>query len=167
LALEAAATVGRAAGFDVEILGDDLEGESRDLAVWMARLALAPLSRPKLFLSGGETTVTIADKRAGRGGRNTEFLLALCLALQGKRGVWALAADTDGLDGCSLDAAGAVLTPDTLERGHNLRLNAEASLAGHDSASYFAALGDLLFTGPTRTNVNDFRAILIIPDRIR
>ena len=167
LALEAAAAVGKAAGFDVEILGDDLEGESRDVAVWMARLALAPHSRPKLFLSGGETTVTIADKRAGQGGRNTEFLLALCLALQSRRGIWALAADTDGLDGCSLDAAGAILTPDTLDRGRKLGLNAEDGLEGHDSGSYFAALGDLLFTGPTRTNINDFRAILIIPDAIR
>jgi hydroxypyruvate reductase len=164
-ALEAAAAIGRAAGLDVEILGDDLEGESRDLAVWMAGLALASHSGPKLFLSGGETTVTIADKRAGRGGRNTEFLLALCLALQGRRGVWALAADTDGLDGDNLGAAGAVLTPDTLDRGRDLGLDAEVSLAEHDSGSYFDALGYLLFTGPTRTNVNDFRAILIIPER--
>jgi hydroxypyruvate reductase len=165
-ALEAAAAIGKAAGFDVEILGDDLEGESRDLAGWMAGLALASHSRPKLFLSGGETTVTIADKRAGRGGRNTEFLLALCLALKGKRGVWALAADTDGIDGCNLGAAGAVLTPDTLGRGRDLGLDAEASLAEHDSGGYFDALGDLLFTGPTRTNVNDFRAILVVPDRM-
>ena len=164
--LEAAAALGRAAGVDVEILGDDLEGESRDLASWMAGLALAPHSRPKLLLSGGETTVTIGDKRAGRGGRNTEFLLALCLALEGRRGVWALAADTDGLDGSNVGAAGAVLTPSTLDRGCDLGLNAQASLDEHDSGGYFDALGDLLFTGPTRTNVNDFRAVLIIPDRM-
>lgn len=165
-ALEAAAAIGRTAGFDVDILGDNLEGESRDLAEWMAGLALASHSRPKLFLSGGETTVTIADKRAGRGGRNTEFLLALCLAFEGRRGVWALAADTDGVDGCNLGAAGAVLTPGTLDRGRDLGLDAEASLAGHDSGGYFDALGDLLFTGPTRTNVNDFRAVLIVPDKL-
>jgi glycerate 2-kinase len=166
LALEAAAAIGRAVGFGVEILGDDLEGESRDLALWMAGLARASHTRPTLLLSGGETTVTIADERAGRGGRNTEFLLALCLALEGKRGVWALAADTDGLDGCNLGAAGAVVTPSTIERGCDLGLDARASLAGHDSGRYFDALGDLLFTGPTRTNVNDFRAILIVPNKI-
>lgn len=165
LVLEAAAAIGRAAGLDVEILGDGLEGESRDLAVWMAGLALAPRARPTLLLSGGETTVTIGAGRAGRGGRNTEFLLALSLALEGRRGVWTLAADTDGLDGENLGAAGAILTPDTLNRGRDLGLDAELSLTEHDSGRYFDALGDLLFTGPTRTNVNDFRAILVIPER--
>jgi hydroxypyruvate reductase len=86
--------------------------------------------------------------------------------LDGKRGVWALAADTDGLDGCNLGAAGAVLTPDTLDRGRDLGLDAEVSLADHNSGGYFDTLGDLLFTGPTRTNINDFRAVLIIPDRM-
>lgn len=165
MALEAAAAVAARSGLDVDILGDDLEGESSALGASMARLAGGALSRPKVFLSGGETTVTIGGGGAGRGGRNTEFLLALGNALAGKAGVWGLAADTDGEDGASGGAAGAVLAPDTLARAQKLGLDADVSLAGHDSGTFFGEIGDLIVTGPTWTNVNDFRAILVIPKR--
>jgi hydroxypyruvate reductase len=163
MALDAAAGVARAAGLDVEILGDDLEGESREVGAAQARLAMARTARPKVILSGGETTVTIGNGRAGRGGRNTEFLLSLGEALDGAPGIWGLAGDTDGEDGANHGAAGAVLAPDTLQRARELGLNVRESLAGHDSGGLFEALGDLLITGPTRTNVNDFRAILVTP----
>jgi hydroxypyruvate reductase len=162
-ALDAAAAVARAAGLDVEILGDDLEGEACQVGAEMASVAHAPRPRPRVVLSGGETTVTLAGNGAGRGGRNTEFLLALARALDGAPGVWAVAGDTDGEDGASGGAAGAILAPDTLSRGRALRLDIDESLAGHDSGGYFASIGDLIETGPTRTNVNDFRAILLIP----
>ena len=162
-ALDAAAAVALAADVDVEILGDDIEGESATVGASMAAYANGPRVRPKVYISGGETTVTILDGRAGRGGRNTEFLLALGKALDGDMGVWALAGDTDGEDGASGGAAGAVLAPDTLDRGRKAGLDAAASLAEHDSGGYFDALGDLIRTGPTLTNVNDFRALLVLP----
>lgn len=160
--LDAAARVGREAGFAVEILGDDLEGESSELGAEMAARALAQ-GQPVLLLSGGETTVTLTGKSAGRGGRNTEFALALALALEGRAGVWALAADTDGEDGASGGGAGAIVAPDTLERAKAAGVSAEESLRLHDSGSFFDAIGDLLKTGPTFTNVNDFRAVLVVP----
>jgi hydroxypyruvate reductase len=113
-----------------------------------------------VLLSGGETTVTVRGR--GRGGRNAEFLLGFTLALAGRPGIWALAADTDGIDG-SEDNAGAVAGPDTLGRAAAAGLDAAARLADNDAYGFFAALGDLVVTGPTRTNVNDFRAILIAP----
>jgi hydroxypyruvate reductase len=113
---------------------------------------------PGLLLSGGETTVTV--RGTGRGGRNAEFLLALAIELKGAAGIWALAADSDGIDG-SEDNAGAFIAPDTLSRAAALGLDPEIYLANNDSYRFFEKLGDLLVTGPTRTNVNDFRAILI------
>ena len=162
--LEAAAAVARSAGYDVEMLGDDLEGESRDLAREMARRLDAPCPRPRVLLSGGETTVTLTGQKAGRGGRNTEFALSLALSLAGRATVYALAGDTDGEDGASGGGAGAIITPDTLARAQDIGLHPEQSLSGHDSGSFFADLGDLLVTGPTCTNVNDFRVILQLPD---
>lgn len=157
LALEAAA---RAAGGAVEILGDALEGEATALGRQQAALALRTAG-PKLLLSGGETSVTIGASKPGHGGRNTEFLLSLALALDGRKNIWALAADSDGIDGTD-DAAGAIIGPDTLARARTLGLDAAQFLAAHDSYSFFAALDDLVITGPTLTNVNDIRAILII-----
>lgn len=157
--LQAAALEAKKEGVPTRILGDDLEGEARDLAREMADLALQ--SGPGLLLSGGETTVTV--RGSGRGGRNAEFLLALAIELKGASGIWALAADSDGIDG-SEDNAGAFITPDTLSRAAALGLDPAAYLANNDSYSLFEKLGDLLITGPTRTNVNDFRAILIKGD---
>lgn len=162
-ALEAAARVARDAGLEAIIIGDDLEGESRELAAEMAKRALGESGGPLVLLSGGETTVTLAGRSAGRGGRNTEFALAMALALRSAPGIWALAADTDGEDGASGGGAGAILSPDTLERARAAALDPEQHLHGHDSGSFFAALGDLLVTGPTCTNVNDFRAVLVVP----
>lgn len=148
------------ADLPVEILGDDLEGEAA--ALGRAHAALAKATKgPKLLLSGGETTVTIGPSPAGRGGRNSEYLLSLALALDNAPNIYALAADTDGIDGTE-DAAGAIITPETLPRARAKGLDAAASLTRHDSYSFFAALDDLLITGPTLTNVNDFRAILIL-----
>lgn len=161
-ALSAAAEVAAAHGVTPVVLGDDIEGEARLVAEDMASKVLA-LAGPAVLISGGETTVTIADGAAGRGGRNTEFLLALACALEGRAGIWALAADTDGLDGANLDTAGAIVTPDTLARAGAAGLDPQASLDAHDSGSFFAALSDLVATGPTLTNVNDFRAILVLP----
>lgn len=161
--LEAAARVASEAGVDVVLLGDDLEGESRDVAKAMAQRALQPLERATVFLSGGETTVTLAGQKAGRGGRNTEFVLALALALEGHVGIWGLAADTDGEDGASGGGAGAILAPDTLARARHIGLDAAGHLDRHDSGSFFEGIDDLLTTGPTFTNVNDFRAILVVP----
>jgi len=164
--LEAAAEVARHAGIPPLILGDSLEGESRDVALVHAGIARQivrhgqPASRPCVLLSGGETTVSVRGK--GRGGRNVEFLLALALALNGEPGVFALAGDTDGVDGTE-DNAGAVVTPDTLQRAAAGSLDAKAHLADNDGYSFFSGLGDLVKTGPTLTNVNDFRAILILP----
>ena len=163
-ALAAAARVAAENGIAVLDLGDDLEGEARELARAHAELALAQVRdrRPCLLLSGGETTVTV--RGAGRGGRNSEYLLALASALRGTPGIWAIACDTDGIDGTE-DNAGAMVTPDTLARGRRLGADAEAALASNDSYGFFRTLGDLVETGPTRTNVNDFRAILIDPPK--
>ena len=163
--LSAAAEVARSRGFEPIILGDDIEGESREVAAHMATL-VRDITRPTVFISGGETTVSIDGPGAGRGGRNTEFALALADALQGNPLVWAIAADTDGEDGDNLGAAGALIAPDTIPRGEAVGLDHRARLCGHDSGSYFDALGDLVITGPTRTNVNDFRAILVRPREI-
>ena len=168
MALAAAAAAARAAGVEPLILGDALEGESREMGTVMAGIArsvrahAAPLAPPAVLLSGGETTVTIGAGPAGRGGRNTEFLLGLAVALAGTHGIWAAAGDTDGIDGTE-DAAGAIVGPDTLARARALGFDPRTVLAGHDSYSLFAALGSLITTGPTLTNVNDIRAILIAP----
>ncbi len=166
MALRAAAAAARAEGCTPLILGDALEGESRTLAGVLAGIARAarrhaePVGGPAVLLSGGETTVTIGDGPTGRGGRNTEFLLALALALGGEAGIWAVAGDTDGIDGIE-EAAGALIGPDTLARARAAGIDPEACLLRHDSATLFAALSDLVVTGPTLTNVNDLRAILI------
>jgi hydroxypyruvate reductase len=162
--LAAAAEAARAAGVTPLILGDAIEGEAREVAKVMAGIATScarhgePICPPCVLLSGGETTVTVRGQ--GRGGRNAEFLLALAVALNGEAGVHALAGDTDGIDGTE-DNAGAFLADDTLARARALGLDAAARLADNDGYGYFAALGDLVVTGPTRTNVNDFRAIYI------
>lgn len=166
MALAAAAGVARAAGVSPLVLGDAIEGESRQAAIVMAGIALSvaraglPVGKPAVLLSGGETNVTIGKGPAGRGGRNTEFLLSLAVALKGAPGVWALSADSDGADG-SGDAAGAIVAPDTLARARSAGLDARALLDGHASYDFFDGLGDLVMTGPTLTNVNDIRAILI------
>jgi len=163
-ALEAAAEVARDAGFRPLILGNALEGEARDVGLVHAGIAKQvagygqPAEPPCALISGGETTVTV--RGSGRGGRNVEFLLSLAAALDGCTGIAAIAADTDGIDG-SEDNAGAFLLPDTLERAAEAGLNLPSHLANNDAYSVFARLGDLLITGPTLTNVNDFRAILI------
>ena len=164
--LEAAAIAARAAGVASVILGDALEGEARDVAMVMAGIARAlrrhghPARAPAVLLSGGETTVTVRGR--GRGGRNAEFLLALAVALQGEDGIYAIAGDTDGIDG-SEDNAGALIDPSTLARAARKNLDAKARLADNDAYTVFSALGDLVVTGPTLTNVNDFRAILVLP----
>ena len=164
-ALQAAADVARAEGLRPLILSDRVEGESRTVAVSHAALAQgviehgSPLRAPCVILSGGETSVTV--RGTGRGGRNAEYLLALAVALKGAPGVHAIACDTDGIDGTE-DNAGAVLGPDTLQRAAAQGLDAQALLDNNDGYSFFSALGDLVVTGPTRTNVNDFRAILLI-----
>ncbi len=166
MALEAAAARARALGLTPLVLGDAIEGESRELGTVLAGIARSvrahgrPLAAPAVLLSGGETTVSIGAGPAGRGGRNTECLLGLALALRGLPGVWALAGDTDGIDGTE-DAAGAVVAPDTLSRAAALGLDPAAVLRGHDSYGLFSALGDLVVTGPTLTNVNDVRAVLV------
>jgi hydroxypyruvate reductase len=166
MALRAAAEVARAAGITPVILGDALEGESRELGVCMAGIARSvalhglPAGAPAVLLSGGETTVTIGKSKAGRGGRNTAFLLGFALAAQGLPGVWAIAGDSDGIDGTE-DAAGAIVAPDTLARGRAAGLNAREFLSAHDSYGYFDAIGDLVRTGPTLTNVNDLRMVLV------
>ena len=163
-ALEAAAAVAREAGVAAHILGDAIEGEARDVAKVMGGIALQaatrgqPFATPCVLISGGETTVTVRGQ--GRGGRNVEFLLSLALALDRRDGVYALAGDTDGVDGQE-DIAGAILTPDTLARAHALGLRARERLDDNDAHTFFEALGDSVVTGPTRTNVNDFRAVLI------
>ena len=165
--LEAAAEVARAAGLTPLILGDSLEGEAREVALVLAGIARQvlrhgqPAQPPCVLLSGGETTVTVRGK--GRGGRNAEFLLALAVALDGQRGVYALAGDTDGVDGTE-DNAGAIVVPDTLARAAAAGLDAKMYLADNDGYTFFSRLGDLVVTGPTLTNVNDFRALLILPD---
>jgi hydroxypyruvate reductase len=166
LALEAAAEVAGEAGLPAHILGDSIEGEARDVGKVMAGIALQvakrgqPFARPCVLLSGGETTVTVRGK--GRGGRNVEFLLSLAIALDGRPGVHALAADTDGVDGME-EIAGAYTGPDSLARAWAKGIKPSDSLADNDAHSFFQVLGDSLITGPTMTNVNDFRAILIDP----
>jgi hydroxypyruvate reductase len=146
------------------ILGDAIEGEAREAAKVMAGIALhatrgeTPFDLPCVLLSGGETTVTV--RGPGRGGRNVEFLLSLAIALRGDSRIHALAADTDGVDGIE-EIAGAYAGPPTLQRARALGVSAQAALAANDAHSFFEALGDSVVTGPTRTNVNDFRAILV------
>lgn len=166
MALEAADRAARAAGFNTIILSDAIEGESREIAKMHAAIARQiqsrsqPLAMPAVILSGGETTVTVRGH--GRGGRNAEFCLALALALGSQPGIHAIACDTDGIDG-SEDNAGAIITPDTVARARAAGFDAEAYLRGNDSYTLFKGIGDLVMTGPTLTNVNDFRAILVEP----
>jgi hydroxypyruvate reductase len=165
MALEAAAFVAREAGITPYILGNAIEGEARDVGKAMAGMARQvadhgqPFARPCVMLSGGETTVTVRGQ--GRGGRNVEFLLSLGLALEGRAGIHALAADTDGVDGQE-EIAGALLDPTTLARAEGQGLRARESLANNDGHGFFGALGDSVVTGPTLTNVNDFRAVLVL-----
>jgi hydroxypyruvate reductase len=164
--LEAAAAVARAAGLEAHILSDEIEGESHVVGRVHAALARAvarrgaPFAKPCVILSGGETTVTVKAK-GGRGGRATEFLMGCTIALQGEPGVFVLAADTDGIDGIE-DNAGALITPDTLARALAHGLKAQDFLDRNDAYHFFKPLGDLVVPGPTFTNVNDFRALLII-----
>ena len=164
--LEAAAAVAQSAGLGAHILSDEIEGESHVVGRVHAALARAvarrgaPFVRPCVILSGGETTVTVKAK-GGRGGRATEFLLGCAIALQGEPDVWVLAGDTDGIDGVE-DNAGAIVTPDTLARAAALGLKAQDFLDRNDAYNFFAPLGDLVVPGPTFTNVNDFRALLIL-----
>jgi hydroxypyruvate reductase len=164
MALEAAARVARAAGISAHILGDAIEGEARDVGTVFAGLALQvaernqPFSAPCVLLSGGETTVTV--RGSGRGGRNVEYLLSLAIALDGHPRIHALAGDTDGVDGQE-EIAGARMGPDTLSRAWSLHMRPRDMLANNDGHGFFGALGDSVITGPTLTNVNDFRAILI------
>lgn len=168
MALEAAAAVAREAGLTPYILGDAIEGEAREVAKTMAGIALQvarrgqPVAAPCVLLSGGETTVTLRGK--GRGGRNVEFLLSLGIALNGEPGIHAMAGDTDGVDGQE-EIAGALLAPDTLARAWAQGMSPRERLDDNDGHGFFEALGDSVVTGPTLTNVNDFRAILIAPDR--
>jgi hydroxypyruvate reductase len=169
--LQAAAEVARLAGLNVYVLSDEIEGESREVGKVHAALARAaargegPFQKPCVILTGGETTVTVRlqapDTPRGKGGRAGEFCLGLAVALQGQAGVWGLAADTDGIDGVE-DNAGAVVTPGTLVRADALGLKPLVYLDRNDSYRFFEALGNLVVTGPTHTNVNDFRAILVL-----
>ena len=179
--LEAAADAARAAGLNAYILSDEMEGESREVGKVHAAIARAvarlsdssqavalkdqPFQKPCVILSGGETTVTVKPLKAGaargKGGRAGEFCLGLALALQGQPGVYAMAADTDGIDGME-DNAGAYVAPDTLARAQVLGMKVDAFLDRNDAYGFFSSLGDLVVTGPTHTNVNDFRALLIV-----
>lgn len=173
--LMAAAALAESKGLRAYVLSDEIEGESREVGKVHAALARAsahgksPFVKPCVILSGGETTVTVRSpaskvggkQREGRGGRAGEFCMGLALALQGQGNVWALAADTDGIDGIE-DNAGAQVSPDTLARGQQLGMDLEEHLASNDAYGYFQALNDLVFSGPTHTNVNDFRAILVL-----
>jgi glycerate 2-kinase len=169
--LDAAAEAARAAGIEAHILSDEMEGESREVGKVHAALARAvarrdqPFHKPCVILSGGETTVTVRQRPEGaprgRGGRAGEFCLGLAQALQGQAGVWALAADTDGIDGVE-DNAGAFVGPETLSRGLSLGMKIASYLDRNDAYGYFRQLDDLVITGPTFTNVNDFRAILVL-----
>ena len=167
--LEAAAALAREEGITPMILGDSLEGEARVLGQVMAGIATQvvnhgqPLPAPCVLLSGGETTVTLRGS-GGRGGRNSEFLLALAVALDARPGIYAIACDTDGIDG-SEDNAGAIIDPESLTRGVAVGQSAAEMLDKNDAYGYFAALDDLVMTGPTLTNVNDFRAVLVLPER--
>ena len=163
--LEAAAKAAQDFGYPTLILGSALEGEARQVGIVHAGIACQavqygqPIAPPCIILSGGETTVTVTGQ-AGKGGRNSEFLLSLAVALKGIDKVWAIACDTDGIDG-SEDNAGAIIGPESLPQGRDGGLNAAELLAAHDSYTYFQAIDALVETGPTLTNVNDFRAILI------
>ena len=169
--LEAAAAAALALGIEAHILSDEIEGESREVGKVHAALARAvarrgqPFAKPCVILSGGETTVTVRPQPAGtprgRGGRAGEFCLGLAQALQGQAGVWALAADTDGIDGVE-DNAGAFVAPDTLVRARAAGMKVEQFLDRNDAYGFFEPLGALVLTGPTHTNVNDFRALLIL-----
>ena len=174
--LAAAAALARQSGIGVHVLSDEMEGESREVGKVHAALARhvarhgAPFSKPCVILSGGETTVTVKSAgdglRApgagpGKGGRATEFLLGCAIALQGEPGVHVLAADTDGIDGVE-DNAGAIVTPDTLPRAEAAGLKPAEFLDRNDAYNFFKPLGDLVVPGPTFTNVNDFRAVLIV-----
>ena len=165
--LEAAATLASEAGVMPAILGDAIEGEARDVGKVMAGIALhvavhgEPFAPTCVLISGGETTVTV--RGGGRGGRNVEFLLSLAIALDGAPGVFAIAGDTDGVDGTE-EIAGAIVAPDTLARAWALGVRPRDSLANNDGHGFFAALADAVVTGPTLTNVNDFRAILVTLD---
>jgi hydroxypyruvate reductase len=164
--LEAAAALARSAGLAAHVLSDEIEGESREVGKVHAALARAvarrgtPFSRPCVILSGGETTVTVRHK-GGRGGRAGEFALGCAIALQAEPGVYVLAADTDGIDGIE-DNAGAIVTPDTLARASARGLSPAGCLDRNDAYNFFAPIGDLVVTGPTFTNVNDFRAVLVL-----
>jgi hydroxypyruvate reductase len=169
--LEAAAQEARSAGLEAYILSDEIEGESREIGKMHAALARAvahrsqPFRKPCVILSGGETTVTVRKQPEGtprgRGGRAGEFCMGLAQALQGQAGVWALAADTDGIDGVE-DNAGAFVSPDTLQRALAQGMKVDAFLDRNDAYGYFGPIGDLVVTGPTHTNVNDFRAMLVL-----
>ena len=164
MALEAAAHVARQAGYSAHILSDAIEGEASEVGKVHAAIALQiaqhaqPFTAPCVLLSGGETTVTV--RQQGRGGRNVEFLLSLALVLRGHNAIHALAADTDGVDGME-EIAGALITPSTLSRAHALGLKPQDFLRGNDAHSFFQRLGDSVVTGPTLTNVNDFRAVVV------
>jgi glycerate 2-kinase len=166
MALEAAAAVAREAGVAAHILGDAIEGEARDVGKVLAGVALQvaergqPVNAPCVLLSGGETTVTV--RGSGRGGRNVEFLLSLAIALEGHPRIHALAGDTDGVDGQE-EVAGAHIDPSSLSRAETKGLRPKEMLANNDAHGFFSALGDAVITGPTLTNVNDFRAIYIGP----
>ncbi len=165
--LDAAAALARTAGIEPHVLSDEIEGESREVGKVHAALARSvarrgvPFARPCVILSGGETTVTVRQGASGRGGRASEFLLGCAIALQGQEGVYAIAADTDGIDGIE-DNAGALIAPDTLARAAALGLKASDLLDRNDAYNFFQPLGDLVVSGPTFTNVNDFRALLIV-----
>jgi glycerate 2-kinase len=162
--LQAAADVAAQAGYRPLILGDAIEGEAREVGKVMAGIARQvavhdqPAPAPCVLISGGETTVTVGGP--GRGGRNVEFLLSMAVELDGRPSIFAIAGDTDGVDGAE-DVTGAIVTPDSLARARGFGLNARALLADNDAHSFFRALGDQVVTGPTLTNVNDFRAVLI------
>lgn len=164
MALEAAAEVAKAAGVTPVMLGDTIEGEAKDVGKVFAGITHQiatrnqPFPRPCVLLSGGETTVTVRGE--GRGGRNVEFLLSLAIELDGQADVWSLAGDTDGVDGLE-EIAGAIITPDTLKRAWASGIRPRDALADNDGHSFFEKLGDSVVTGPTLTNVNDFRAILL------
>ena len=164
LALHAAQRMAREAGLAVVRLGDDLEGEARELALEHSRMARraareTQTPRPAVFLSGGETSVRVEGQ--GRGGPNLEYLLALAIGLEGHPEIWALAADTDGLDGNS-GVAGGLIGPETLQTARTGGTGANLLLNENDSATFFAEIGGLIESGPTRTNVSDFRAILLL-----
>jgi glycerate 2-kinase len=160
------ADAARAHGLAAYILSDEIQGEARDIGYMHAALAKQvsrqnqPFAKPCVLLSGGETTVTVRAAH-GRGGRSVEFLLAATLELAGRENIWALSADTDGIDGTE-EHAGALCGPDTLARAQKLGVSAQVALDANNAYTFFESIGDLLVTGPTYTNVNDFRALLIL-----